>query len=131
MWNLGDPIKRISDPVHGISWLLLSRSSRPELLMHRPAQFLIGDVEVSLRRLQIGMTEKQLNRSQVETLGEPAAGALVAQVVPVQVDLGRKTPKKRQGVVRRVAGDVRSMSPRQRRQRMTVRRRRFGVLGVP
>jgi len=56
--------------------------------VHCPAQFLIGDVEVSLRRLQVCMTEEQLNRAQVETLGEPAASGLVAQVVPVQVDLG-------------------------------------------
>jgi len=40
-----------------------------------------------VRRLQVGMTEDQLNRAQVKTLGKPAAGGFVAQVVPVQVDL--------------------------------------------
>lgn len=74
-----------SQPIRG---LLLSRSPRPELLVHRSAQLLIGDVEVSLRRLQVGMTEEQLNRSQVEPFREPAAGGFVAQVVPMQVDLG-------------------------------------------
>lgn len=34
------------------------------------------------------MPEKQLDRSQVETFGEPPAGRLVPQVMPVQVDIG-------------------------------------------
>ena len=86
--TLGDRIKPINDRIRSSSRLLLGRSSRPELLVHRPAQFLIGDVEVSLRRLQVGMTEEQLNRAQVKAPGEPAAGGFVPQVVPVEVDVG-------------------------------------------
>ena len=42
------------------------RTSTPELLVHGAPQLFIGDIEVSLRRLQISVTEQELNRSKIE-----------------------------------------------------------------
>jgi hypothetical protein len=50
-------------------------------------QFLVRDVEVTLRGLDVGVPEHQLNDPDIDALREQAAGAFVAQVVPVQVDL--------------------------------------------
>src|SRR4051812_27020678 len=46
--------------------LLPGRMSTPELLVHGAPQLFIGDIEVTLRRLQIRVTEKELNRSEDE-----------------------------------------------------------------
>jgi len=41
-------------------------SALPELFLHRLPQFLVRHVQVALRRLQIRVTEKELNRSEIE-----------------------------------------------------------------
>jgi hypothetical protein len=68
----------------GVDWSF----SVPQFLLHRCPQLLVGHVQISLRRLEVSMPEKQLNRSQVETLGQPAAGRFVPQIMPVQVNIG-------------------------------------------
>lgn len=59
----------------------------PELFAHGLAQLLVGHVQVPLRGLEVGVAEEELNRAQIQPLREPAAGGLVPQVVPVQIDL--------------------------------------------
>ena len=53
----------------------------------RLPQLLIRDVQVPLRRLDVGMSEHQLDDPNVAAVREQPAGAFVAQIVPVQVDL--------------------------------------------
>jgi hypothetical protein len=68
-------------------------TDRPELAAafphsgHRLPELFIGDVQVPLRLLDVGMAEHQLDRADVHVLREEATRALVTQVVPVQVDL--------------------------------------------
>ena len=50
-------------------------------------QLLIRDVQVALRGPDVGVSEHQLDGSDVDALRQEAAGAFVSQVVPVQVDL--------------------------------------------
>jgi len=44
---------------------------------HGLAQLLVGDVEVALRLLDVGVAEHQLDRSDVDAVGQQPAGALV------------------------------------------------------
>jgi hypothetical protein len=55
-------------------------------------QLLIRDVEIALRLLDVRVTQHQLNRTDVDAVGQEAAGAFVPQVVPVQVDLAELLP---------------------------------------
>jgi hypothetical protein len=54
---------------------------------HRLPPFVVRDVQVPLRLLDVSVAEHQLDGADVHLLREEATGALVAQVVPVQVDL--------------------------------------------
>ena len=45
---------------------------------HGLAQLLVRDVEVALRLLDVGVTEHQLDRSDVDAVGQQPAGALVS-----------------------------------------------------
>ena len=54
---------------------------------HRFPQFLVRDVQIALRLLDVGVTEHQLDCSDVHSIAQEPTGALVTQVVPVQVDL--------------------------------------------
>jgi hypothetical protein len=56
---------------------------------HRPAKFFIGDVQVPLRLLDVGVPEHQLNRANVHSVAQEAAGPFVTEVMPVQVDLAQ------------------------------------------
>lgn len=56
--------------------------------MHRPPQLLIRDIEITLCGLQVCVAEQQLNRAEVQTFGQPSAGRLVPEVVPMEIDLG-------------------------------------------
>jgi hypothetical protein len=38
----------------------------PQLLLHRLPQFLIGDVQIPLRRLWVRMAQQKLNRPQIQ-----------------------------------------------------------------
>ena len=53
----------------------------------RLPKFLIRDVQVPLRRLDVRVTEHQLDDADVDAVRQEAAGALVPQIVPVQVEL--------------------------------------------
>ena len=58
-------------------------TDRPELAAafpysgHRLPEFLVRDVQVPLRLLDVGMPEHQLNRADVHTVGEQTAGAFM------------------------------------------------------
>ena len=47
---------------------------------HRPHHADIGDIQVTLRDLQLGVAEQHLNLTDVEAVFQPAGGALVPQV---------------------------------------------------
>jgi hypothetical protein len=49
---------------------------------HGLAQLLVRDVEVSLRLLDVGVTEHQLDRSDVDAVGQQPAGTRMRQRVP-------------------------------------------------
>jgi hypothetical protein len=55
---------------------------------HRLPQ-LFGDGQVPLRLLDVGVAEHQLDRPDVHSIAQEPAGALVTEVVPVQVDLSK------------------------------------------
>jgi hypothetical protein len=54
---------------------------------HRFTQFFVGHVQVALRLLDVGVAEHQLDRTDVDAVGQKPASALVTQVMPVEVDL--------------------------------------------
>ena len=54
---------------------------------HRFSEFFVGDVQVSLRLLDVGVTQHQLDGTDVNAIAQEPAGAFVTQIVPVQVDL--------------------------------------------
>jgi hypothetical protein len=54
---------------------------------HRFPEFLVGDVQVPLRLLDVGVPEHQLDGADVDSVGQEPTSALVTQVVPVQIDL--------------------------------------------
>jgi len=68
-------------------------ADRPELAAafpdagHRFPQFFVRDVQVTLRLLDVGMAEHQLDGADVHTVSQKPAGSLVTKVVPVQIDL--------------------------------------------
>ena len=53
----------------------------------RLPHLLVRDVQVSLRRFDVGMSEHQLDDPDVNAVREKPARAFMTQVVPVQVDL--------------------------------------------
>src|SRR5215813_11041465 len=53
----------------------------------RLSEFLVRDVEVSLRLLDVGVAEHQLNRADVDTIAQESTRALVSQIVPVEINL--------------------------------------------
>jgi hypothetical protein len=61
---------------------------RPELAAalphtgHRSPKFFIRDVQVPLRLLDVGMTEHQLDRADIDAVGQKPAGAFVTKIVP-------------------------------------------------
>jgi len=59
---------------------------------HGLPEFLVGDVEISLGLLEIRVPEHQLNRPDVHAFREQVASALMAEVVPVQVDVAERLP---------------------------------------
>jgi hypothetical protein len=54
---------------------------------HRFRKFFVRDVQVPLRLLDVGVAEHQLDRADVHSIAQEPTGALVTEVVPVQVDL--------------------------------------------
>jgi hypothetical protein len=70
-----------------------SMANRPQLTSalpdsgHRFSELLANDVQVPLRLLDVGMPDDQLNRADVDAVGQEPASALVTQIVPLQVDL--------------------------------------------
>jgi hypothetical protein len=64
------------------------RNSVPELFRHSVAQLLVGDVQIPLRRLQVCVTEQQLDCAKVQTFRQPSARRLVPEVVPMEIDFG-------------------------------------------
>jgi hypothetical protein len=50
-------------------------------------QLLVGDVQIPLRRLDVGVSEHRLDDADIDAVGEQPAGALVSQIVPVQIEL--------------------------------------------
>ena len=59
---------------------------------HRFPKFFVRDVQVSLRLLDVGVAEHQLDRADVHSIAQEPTGALVTEVVPVQVDLPELLP---------------------------------------
>lgn len=68
-------------------------ADRPELAAafpdagHGLPQFFIRDVQVPLCLLDVSVAEHQLYRADVHPIAQEPTGALVTEVVPVQVDL--------------------------------------------
>src|SRR5207253_3553241 len=54
---------------------------------HRFPKFFVGDVQVPLGLLDVGVAEHQLDRADVHSIAQEPTGALVTEIVPVQVDL--------------------------------------------
>src|SRR4029453_11075644 len=48
----------------------------------RLPQLLVSDVQIALRRLDVGVSEHQLDDADVDAIGQHPAGALVPQIVP-------------------------------------------------
>src|SRR5260221_2008520 len=63
------------------------RLAGPELPLHRLPQFLVRHVQIPLGRLEIRVTQQKLNRPKIQAARQPAAGGLMPEVVPVQIDV--------------------------------------------
>jgi hypothetical protein len=59
---------------------------------HRLPKFFVCDVEVPLSLLDVRVSEHQLDRTDVDAVGQEPAGAFVAEVMPMQVDLPQLAP---------------------------------------
>ena len=54
---------------------------------HRFPEFFVGDVQVALCLLDVGVAEHQLDGADVHSIAQEPTGARVTEVVPMQVDL--------------------------------------------
>ena len=84
------------------------------------SQLLVGDVEVALCRLDVGVSEHQLDDPDVDAVSQEATGAFVPQVVPMQVDPQRLS-------VARVRGHRGGAGSRVETEQVGVTRRPHGV----
>ena len=76
---------------------------------HRSPELFVGDVEVSLRLLDVGMTKHQLNGADIDAVGQEPASAFVTEVVPVQIDLPQLLPVHSAALLR--ANDIVTVRP--------------------
>jgi len=53
---------------------------------YRFSQFLVGDVQISLRGPHVGLSEHQLDVADGDAVRQEATNAFMTQVVPTQVD---------------------------------------------
>ena len=52
-------------------------------------QFIVGHIQVALRLLHARVAEHQMDDADVDAVSKEARGALVTQIVPVQIDGAR------------------------------------------
>jgi hypothetical protein len=90
-WTIGGASQSLTGTPHLLA-------DRPELAAAFPdaghgfPQFFVRDVQVALRLLDVGMSEHQLNRADVDAVGQKPAGAFVPEIVPMKVDLPELGP---------------------------------------